>query len=83
VPFFVTWLIMALVVLLAFVAIAAWGRSKTQTMAASTNRLLFAVVIMLFAIVFKLVSAGMNLAVLAIGLVGLGVGWYGVNAEPH
>ena len=82
-PFFVTRLILALVVVLGLAAISAWGRSRAQTMTASTHRILFAVVIMLFAIVFKLVSSGMDLAVLAIGLVGLGVGWYGVSAEPR
>ena len=44
-------------------------------MAAFTNRLLFAVVILLFAIVFKLVSTGMDVVVLVLGLGGLGVGW--------
>ena len=51
-------------------------------MAASTNYVLFAVVIMLFALVLKLVS-NLDLFVLIIALLGLGVGLYGVTREPH
>jgi len=83
VPFFVTWVVLVLAVVLGFAAISAWGRTRTQTMAASTNRLLFAVVIMLFSIVFKLVSSSMDVVVLVIGLAGLGAGWYGISAEPR
>lgn len=82
-PAFVIWALLALLVVLGFAAISAWGRARGHTMAAATNRLLFAVVILLFAIVFKLVSTGMDVVVLVIGLVGLGVGWYGISAEPH
>lgn len=69
-------------VVFGFVAIAAWGRSWTQTMATSTNRLLFAVVIMFFALVFKLVSTDLDVVVRIIGVVGVGVGWYGISIEP-
>jgi hypothetical protein len=75
--------ILAFFVVLGFVLITAWGRTRTQTMASSTNRLLFAVVILLFALVFKLVSTGMDVVVLVIGLVGVGVGWYGISIEPQ
>ena len=59
-----------------------WSCERTYPVAASTNYVLFAIVIMLFAIVFKLVS-NLNLFVLIIALVGLGVGLYGVTREPH
>jgi hypothetical protein len=81
--FFVIWSLLVVFVVLGFVAIATWGQNRTQTMASSTNRLLFAVVIMLFALLFKLVSTGLDVVVLAIGLVGVGVGWYGISIEPR
>lgn len=77
------WGILALLVVLGFAAIAAWGRATRLTLAASTNRLLFAIVILLFSIVFKRVSTGMDVVVLILGLVGLGMGWYGISAESH
>jgi hypothetical protein len=83
VPFYEIWGSLVLLLVLGFVVIAAWGRNRTQTVANSTNRLLFAVVIMLFAFLFKLISTGTDLIVLAIGLVGVGVGWYGINIEPQ
>ena len=52
-------------------------------MAESTNRILFAIVILLFALVLKQVSTGMDIVVLLIGLAGLGAGWYDLSAEPH
>ena len=79
---FELWGLLAFFVVLSLVLIAAWGRTRTQTMASSTNRLLFAVVIILFALLFKLVSTGMDVVVLVIGLVGVGVGWYGISIEP-
>ena len=47
-------------------------------MAESTNRILFAIVIMLFAIVFALISTGWGFVVMVIALVGLGFGLYGL-----
>ena len=82
-PFYVIWGSLVLLVVLGLVAIATWGQNRTQTMASSTNRLLFAVVVMLFALLFKLISTGMDVVVLFIGLVGVGVGWYGINIEPQ
>ncbi len=52
-------------------------------MAACTNRILFAIIILLFAVVFKLVSNGMDIVAFIMALVGLGVGWYGISAEPR
>ena len=83
VPNFLIWGILVLLIVLGLAAVSAWGRTRAQTMAASTNRLLFAVVLLLFAIVFKLVSTGMDVVVLLIGLAGVGVGWYGISTEPH
>ncbi len=81
--FIIAWYVLFLAVVLAFAAVAARGRRRTLTTAESTNRLLFAIVIMLFAVVFKLVSSGMDVVVLVIGLAGLGVGWYGISAGPR
>jgi len=50
-------------------------------MPASTNRILFAIVILLFAVVFKLVSSGMDMAVFVIALAGLIVGWWGIMSD--
>lgn len=47
-------------------------------MSTSTNRILFAIVILLFALVLKLITSGVDLIVLLIALAGLGVGWYGL-----
>ena len=47
-------------------------------MAESTNRILFAIVIMLFAIVFALISTGLGFLIVLIALVGLGFGLYGL-----
>jgi len=88
-PGFVSYPLAFVLVALIFVAIARWGRrsmrgsGRENTMAASTNRILFAIVIMLFAVVVKLVSSGLDIVVLIIALAGLGVGWYGISTEPH
>lgn len=74
---------LALLVVGGFVVIAAWGRNRTRTMATSTNRLLFALVIMLFALLFKLVLTGKDVVALIIGIMGVAVGWYGLSVEPH
>lgn len=82
-PGFVSYVLAFLLVCLIFLAIFAWNRRRTSTMTASTNRLLFAIVILLFAGVFKLISSGLDIVVLVIALVGLGVGWYGISSKPH
>jgi len=64
------------------VTLCVWSCDRTHSVAASTNYVLFAVVIMLFALVLKLVS-NLDLFVLIIALLGLGVGLYGVTREPH
>lgn len=53
-------------------------------MAESTNRILFAIVILLFALVLKLISNGIDIVVFVIALVGLLIGWWGVvpPAQP-
>jgi hypothetical protein len=51
---------------------------------ASTNRLLFAIVVLLFAFVLKLVTSSIDLIVFIIALAGLGIGFYGINMnEPR
>jgi hypothetical protein len=58
------------------------GKWRSE-MVASTNRILFAIVVLLFALVLKLVSTGGDLLIFAIALFGLGFGWYGVMKEPR
>lgn len=47
-------------------------------MTESTNRILFAIVIMLFAMVLELMSTDLGFLVVIIALVGLGFGVYGL-----
>lgn len=75
--------IAVLLFVVGFAAIGIWGHSRTRTMAACTNRILFAIVILLFAVVVKVVSSSMDWLVFIIATAGLGVGWYGISAEPH
>lgn len=82
-PGFVKIILALLLIALVFVAIAVWGRRRTSTMAACTNRLLFAIAILQFAVVIKLVSSGLDIFVLLTAVMGLGVGWYGISAEPR
>lgn len=68
-----------LVICVVSIALAARKRQGEVTATATTNRLLFAILLMLFAIVLKLVSNGMDGFVLAIGLLALAVGWFGLS----
>lgn len=82
-PGFILYAIGALLIVLTLAAVVVWGRRSTGAAATSTNRILFAIVIMLFALVDKEVSSGMDGVGLLIGLVGLGIGVYGVSTESR
>ena len=76
-------LVFAALLALVVAPIFLWGRSRASTAAASTNSILFAIVILLFAVVLKLVSSGMDVVVFFVALVGLGIGCYGISSAPH